>query len=41
MRRDHGVEAAQLGLGHARTNIVDVYAEKNLSLIVDIARKSG
>ncbi len=41
MRRDYGVEAAQLGLGHARTNIVDVYAEKNLSLIVDIARKSG
>jgi integrase len=41
MRRDYGVEAAQLGLGHARTNIVDVYAEKNLSLIVDIARKNG
>jgi integrase len=41
MRRDYGVEAAQLGLGHARTNIVDVYAEKNLSLIVDIARKHG
>ena len=41
IRRDYGVEAAQLGLGHARTNIVDVYAEKNLSLIVDIARKSG
>jgi len=41
MRKTHGVEAAQLELGHARTNIVDVYAEKNLSLIVDIARKSG
>lgn len=41
MRRNYGVEAAQLGLGHARTNIVDVYAEKNLSLIVEIARKSG
>jgi integrase len=41
MRRDHGVEAAQLGLGHARTNIVDVYAEKNLSLIVDLARENG
>jgi integrase len=41
MRRDYGVEAAQLGLGHARTNIVDVYAEKNLAVIVNIARKSG
>lgn len=41
MRKAHGVEAAQLGLGHARTNIVDVYAEKNLSLIVDLAKKSG
>ena len=41
MRCDYGVEAAQLGLGHARTNIVEVYAVKNLSLIVDIARKSG
>lgn len=41
MRREYGVEAAQLGLGHARTNIVDVYAEKNLSLIVDIAREAG
>lgn len=41
LRREYGVEAAQLGLGHARTNIVDVYAEKNLSLIMDIARKSG
>jgi len=41
MRRLHGVEAAQLGLGHARTNIVDVYAEKNLSLIVEIAKQNG
>ena len=41
MRQLHGVEAAQLGLGHARTNIVDVYAEKNLSLIVELAKQNG
>ncbi len=41
MRKTHGVEAAQLGLGHARTNIVDVYAEKNRSLLVDLARENG
>ncbi len=38
-RKLHGVEAAQLGLGHKRTNIVDTYAEKNLELIVEIAKK--
>ena len=41
MRKLHGVEAAQLGLGHARTNIVDVYAEKNLSLLVELAKTDG
>jgi len=41
MRRLHGVEAAQLGLGHARTNIVDIYAEKNLSLLITLAKQDG
>ncbi len=41
MRRLHGVEAAQLGLGHARTNIVDIYAEKNLSLLIELAKTGG
>jgi integrase len=41
VRKKFGVEAAQVGLGHARTNIVDIYAEKNLSLAVEIARKTG
>ena len=41
MRKNHGVEAAQLGLGHARTNVVDVYAEKNLSLLVKLAKENG
>jgi len=41
IRRSHGVEAAQLGLGHARTNIVDIYAEKNLSLLIELAKNNG
>ena len=41
LRKTHGVEAAQVGLGHARTNVVDVYAEKNLHMIVEIAGKVG
>lgn len=41
MRRRHGVEAAQLGLGHARTNIVDIYAEKNLALLIELAQREG
>lgn len=41
MRKTHGVEAAQLGLGHARTNVVDVYAEKNLSLLINLAKENG
>mgnify|MGYP000483319217 CR=1 FL=1 len=41
IRRSHGVEAAQLGLGHARTNIVDIYAEKNLSLLIELAKTGG
>ena len=41
MRKNHGVEAAQIGLGHARTNIVDVYAEKNLQLLIELAAQDG
>ncbi len=41
VRRQFGVQAAQVGLGHARTNIVDVYAEKNTELSVEIARCIG
>jgi integrase len=41
MRKLHGVEAAQLGLGHARTNIVDVYAEKNQEMLIELAKTNG
>jgi integrase len=41
VRKKFGVEAAQVGLGHARTNVVEVYAEKNLGLAIEIATKVG
>jgi len=41
VRRDHGIEAAQVVLGHARADVTQVYAEKNLQKAVEIARLSG
>lgn len=41
VRKRFGVEAAQVGLGHARTNVVEVYAEKNLGLAIEIAKNVG
>jgi integrase len=39
VRQDFGVEIAQLGLGHARTNIIDVYAEKSFLKYQEFARE--
>lgn len=41
VRRRFGVEAAQVGLGHARTNVVEIYAQKNLGLAIEVAQKMG
>lgn len=41
VRKQFGVEAAQVGLGHARTDVVEVYAEKNLGLAVHVAKMTG
>jgi len=41
VRRDYGLNAAQVALGHARADITEVYAEKNLELAVRIARETG
>jgi len=41
VRRDHGVEAAQVVLGHARADVTQVYAEENLRMAIEIARQSG
>ena len=41
VRRKFGIEAAQVALGHARANITEVYAEKNLDQARQIARDMG
>ena len=40
-RRDFGLEGAQVHLGHRRANVTEIYAERNLSLAKEIARKIG
>jgi hypothetical protein len=35
------LEAAQVVLGHARANITEVYAERNLSLAEQVAAATG
>jgi len=41
VRKTHGLEAAQVVLGHARADVTQIYAEKNLALAKEIARQSG
>ena len=41
LRKMHGLEAAQVVLGHARADVTQVYAEKNVALAREIALQSG
>jgi hypothetical protein len=41
VRRKFGVEGAQLALGHAKANITEIYAERDLDFGKRIARKTG
>lgn len=41
VRKNHGLEAAQVLLGHARADVTQVYAEKNASLAASVAAKVG
>lgn len=41
IRKAHGLEAAQVLLGHARADVTEIYAEKNLSLAVKVASEIG
>lgn len=41
IRRLHGIEAAQVSLGHAHASITEVYAERNLELALKIAKELG
>ncbi len=41
IRQMYGIEGAQIVLGHARADVTQVYAERDLSKALDIARKTG
>jgi integrase len=41
IRKAHGLEAAQVLLGHAKANVTEVYAERDLSLAARVAAAIG
>lgn len=41
VRKEHGLEAAQVILGHARADVTQVYAERNEELAASVAAKIG
>lgn len=41
VRKEHGLEAAQVLLGHERADVTQIYAEKNEALAAAIAAKRG
>jgi integrase len=41
VREDHGLEAAQVLLGHSRADVTQIYAERNEALAVKIAAQIG
>lgn len=41
VRKSHGLEAAQVLLGHSRADVTQLYAERNLGLAVKVAEAMG
>jgi integrase len=41
IRREYGLEAAQVVLGHSQANITQLYAERDLSLARKVATELG
>ena len=41
VRKDHGLEAVQVLLGHSRADVTQVYAERNDRLAADVAARVG
>ena len=41
MRRQFGLEAAQVALGHSGAQITEVYAERDLALAAKVAKQIG
>jgi site-specific recombinase XerC len=41
IRKQFGLEAAQVTLGHATADVSQIYAERDLSLAAEVMRKIG
>ena len=41
VRREHGLEAAQVLLGHEKADVTQIYAERDLALALEVAKKIG
>ncbi|MBN9120843.1 MAG: site-specific integrase, partial [Planctomycetes bacterium] len=41
VRKEHGLEAAQVLLGHSRADVTQIYAERNEELAASVAAKIG
>jgi site-specific recombinase XerC len=41
VRKAHGLEAAQVLLGHARADVTEVYAQRDLNLASAVAAEIG
>ena len=41
IHKDFGLEAAQLGLGHARADVTQIYAERDLARLLAIMEQVG
>ena len=41
VRKDYGLEAAQVILGHVKADVTQIYAERNLNLAIQIAKETG
>ena len=41
IRRQFGLEAAQVVLGHAKADVTQVYAERDAALAVQVAKRIG
>ncbi|MCG2684174.1 MAG: hypothetical protein L6306_11245 [Planctomycetales bacterium] len=41
IRRQFGLEAARVSLGHAKADVTQIYAERDARLAVEVARKIG
>jgi site-specific recombinase XerC len=41
VRKEHGLEAAQVLLGHSKADVTQVYAERNSALAAKVAAEIG